>query len=44
MLEKVQRPDADIPHMLSLGEEFNRAVCITLLFPCYHPAVEHTPT
>lgn len=26
VLEKVQRPDADIPHMLSLGEEFNRAV------------------
>jgi hypothetical protein len=26
VLEKLQRPDSDIPHMLHLGEEFDRAV------------------
>lgn len=26
MLEKLQRPDAELPHMLHLGEEFDRAV------------------
>ena len=26
VLEKLQRPDAELPHMLHLGEEFDRAV------------------
>ena len=37
VLEKLQRPDAELPHMLHLGEEFDRAVWVAghLLSPPY---------
>ena len=30
VLEKLERPDSDIPHMLHLGEEFDRAVGVSV--------------
>lgn len=46
MLEKVQRPDANMPHMLPMGEEFDRAVspCISSLLTLEKPCTGCAPS